>query len=182
MEIAKNIYLVGPMGTGKTTIGKQLAKKLEIEFYDSDHEIEEKTGVDIARIFDVEGEAGFRERERKVIAELTELEGIVMATGGGAILDEQNRVHLAENGFVVYLKSSVDHLLERTRHDTKRPLLQTANPREKLEELVATRDPLYESIADCIIETGGRSIRGVSRKITNKILATMFSQLVGKMQ
>ncbi len=182
MEIAKNIYLIGPMGTGKTTIGRQLAKKLEIEFFDSDHEIEKKTGVDIARIFDIEGEEGFRAREREIIAELSEKTGIVLATGGGVILDEENRKHLAKNGFIVYLKSSVDHLLERTRYDTKRPLLQTDNPRERLEELIAIRDPLYQSIADCVIDTGGRSIRGVSRKITNKILATLFSRLMGKMQ
>lgn len=181
MEIAKNIYLVGPMGTGKTTIGKQLARKLEIDFYDSDNEIEKRTGVDIPRIFDIEGEAGFREREKKMIEELVKLEGVVMATGGGVVLNEQNRKLLAENGFVVYLKSTVDQILDRTRHDTKRPLLQTENPRTVLDAILSEREPLYEEIADCVIETGVRSIRTVSRKITNKILAAMFSHLIGKM-
>jgi len=152
------------MGAGKTTIGRQLAKALKVPFYDSDKAIEESTGVDIPTIFEFEGEEGFRDREQKMIQQLTEMHGIVLATGGGAILREQNRKALKEHGFVIYLQCSVDRILERTRRDTQRPLLQTDNPRERLENLFAQREPLYLACADYKIDTGAmQSKAAVSR-------------------
>jgi shikimate kinase len=151
---SQNIYLIGLMGAGKTTIGRQLAKVLKLPFYDSDKAIEESTGVDIPTIFEFEGEEGFRDREQKMIQQLAQIPGIVLATGGGAILREQNRKILQENGFIVYLQCSVDRILERTRRDTQRPLLQTDNPRERLESLFAQRETLYLSCADYKIDTG----------------------------
>jgi len=150
----KNIYLIGLMGAGKTTIGRLLAKALGLPFYDSDKAIEDITGVDIATIFEFEGEEGFRLRENKMIKELTELDGIVLATGGGVILNEQNREHLKENGFVVYLQCSVDRLIERTSRSSQRPLLNTEKPREKIELLLSERESLYLSCADFIIDSG----------------------------
>ena len=154
MKQSENIYLVGLMGAGKTTIGRQLARTLKIPFYDSDKAIEERTGVDIPTIFEFEGEEGFRNREQKMIQQLTEIKGIVMATGGGAILREENRKLLSENGFVIYLHCDVDKLLERTRRDSQRPLLNTQDPKERLESLFDQRKPLYTSIADFTIDTG----------------------------
>ncbi len=154
----KNIFLVGLMGVGKTTIGKQLAKNIGCEFIDSDHEIERRTGADIPWIFDIEGEAGFRERESIVIDELTQLQGIVLATGGGSVLAAENRHHLMARGLVIYLRASIDHLLKRTAFDRNRPLLQTDNPRQRLEQLFMQRDPLYQEIADVIIDTDYRSV------------------------
>lgn len=148
-----NIYLIGLMGVGKTTIGKQLAKALAMPFYDSDKAIKDSTGVDIPTIFEFEGEEGFRVREAKMIEKLTQLQGIVMATGGGAILREENRNHLKENGFIVYLHCSIDRILERTRRDTQRPLLKTDNPRKRLQQLLEERHPLYLSCADIKIDT-----------------------------
>ena len=142
------------MGAGKTTIGRQLAKSLKLPFYDSDKAIEESTGVDIPTIFEFEGEEGFRDREQKIIKQLTQMQGIVLATGGGAILREENRSLLKDNGFVVYLQCSVSRILERTRRDTKRPLLKTNNPRERLESLFKEREPLYLACADYKIDTG----------------------------
>jgi shikimate kinase len=142
------------MGAGKTTIGRQLARTLKIPFYDSDKAIEERTGVDIPTIFEFEGEEGFRNREQKMIQQLTEIKGIVMATGGGAVLREENRKLLSENGFVIYLHCDVDKLLERTRRDSQRPLLNTQDPKERLESLFDQRKPLYTSIADFTIDTG----------------------------
>ena len=154
MTRSENIYLVGLMGAGKTTIGRQLAKSLTVPFYDSDKAIEDSTGVDIPTIFEFEGEEGFRDREQKMIQQLTQLEGIVLATGGGAILREDNRRLLKENGFIVYLQCSVERILERTRRDTQRPLLKTENPRERIESLFAQREPLYLSCADFKVDTG----------------------------
>ena len=154
MKQSENIYLVGLMGAGKTTIGRQLARLLKLPFYDSDKAIEERTGVDIPTIFEFEGEEGFRNREQKMIQQLTEIKGIVMATGGGAILREENRKLLSENGFVIYLHCDVDKLLERTRRDSQRPLLNTQDPKERLESLFDQRKPLYTSIADFTIDTG----------------------------
>ncbi|MBV5300243.1 MAG: shikimate kinase AroK [Methylococcaceae bacterium] len=154
MKQSENIYLVGLMGAGKTTIGRQLARTLKIPFYDSDKAIEERTGVDIPTIFEFEGEEGFRNREQKMIQQLTEIKGIVMATGGGAVLREENRKLLSENGFVIYLHCDVDKLLERTRRDSQRPLLNTQDPKERLESLFDQRKPLYTSIADFTIDTG----------------------------
>lgn len=148
-----NIFLVGPMGAGKTTIGRQLAKSLGLDFVDSDHEIENRTGVGIPLIFEVEGEAGFRRREREMIDELTRRGNIVLATGGGAVLDAANRAHLSARGQVVYLHASLEHLLKRTAKDRNRPLLQTDNPRARLQQILEQRDPLYREIADLVVET-----------------------------
>ena len=154
MNRFENIYLIGLMGAGKTTIGRQLARSLKMPFYDSDKAIEEHTGVDIPTIFEFEGEQGFRQRERKMIRQLTELKGIVLATGGGVILSEQNRELLKNNGYVVYLQCSVERILERTRRDTQRPLLNTENPRKRIEQLLNEREGLYSSCADYIVDTG----------------------------
>src|SRR4051812_16100461 len=147
MSEIQNIYLIGPMGSGKTAVGRQLAKLLHLSFYDSDIEIERRTGVDIPYIFEKEGEAGFREREREGIDLLTQLPSVVIATGGGAILLQENREHLASRGHVVYLKTGIEQQLERTRHGRQRPLLYTADPETRLRELMEHRAPLYESVA-----------------------------------
>jgi shikimate kinase len=154
MKQVGNIYLIGLMGAGKTTMGKKLARALAWPFYDSDRVIEESTGVSIPMIFEYEGEQGFRDREQEVIARLTGLKGIVLATGGGAVLREENRRQLKDNGFVVYLQCSIDRILQRTRRDSQRPLLQTENPRQKLEQLFKERDPLYRECADITLDTG----------------------------
>lgn len=158
MKVTGNIFLVGLMGAGKTTVGKHLAKRLGKRFYDSDHEIESRTGVNIPVIFELEGEAGFRKRESAVISELCQLQDIVLATGGGAVLARQNRENLSRNGFVVYLCANVQELWHRTKNDKNRPLLQTENPRTKLEKLFAERDPLYREIADIVVDTGEQSV------------------------
>jgi shikimate kinase len=157
------------MGAGKSTIGRQLAKQLGMPFYDSDHEIESRTGVDIPLIFELEGEAGFRKREAAIIDELTRLPDIVLATGGGAILDPQNREHLKSRGRVIYLHATVNQQLRRTRKDHNRPLLQTGNPRAKLEELLEIRDPLYRETAGLIVETDGMRVRDVVKKIMQRL-------------
>jgi shikimate kinase len=154
-----NIFLIGPMGSGKTAVGKALAKALQLSFIDSDAEIERRTGVDIAFIFEKEGEEGFRQRERDVIADLTGGTDIVLATGGGAVICEENRKHLAERGCVVYLETSVTQQLERTRHGKHRPLLVTDDPRARLEELLRVREPLYREIADITVRTDGRRVQ-----------------------
>ena len=169
MNIPGSLFLTGPMGAGKSTIGRQLSKRLNMEFHDSDHEIEARTGVDIPLIFELEGEAGFRKREQAVIEELTRIPGIVLATGGGAILDPENRRNLSTRGRVIYLHASVNQQLKRTRRDRNRPLLQTADPRARLEELMATRDPLYREIADIIIETDGKRVRDVVKQIIQQL-------------
>lgn len=165
MRGSRNIFLIGPMGAGKTTIGRQLARQLEIDFYDSDWEIESRTGVDIPMIFEYEGEDGFRRRECAVIAELTRLAPIVLATGGGAVLAQENRQCLNENGFVVYLRCPVSRQMERTMHDNNRPLLNQDQPQEKLENLMRIRGPLYQSCADIIVDTGNLSSRMAIKKI-----------------
>ncbi len=169
MDESANIFLVGPMGSGKTTIGRLLAKSLKKEFYDSDHEIEARTGANIPWIFDIEGEAGFREREHQAIDELTRRQGIVLATGGGAVLREDNRRSLADRGMVVYLHASIDQQLKRTRQDRNRPLLQTENPRQRLKELMIQRDPLYREIANIIVDTDNRSIRTTVNTIISQL-------------
>lgn len=169
MNMPGSLFLTGPMGAGKSTIGRQLASQLGLSFHDSDHEIEDRTGVDIPLIFELEGEAGFRKREVAVIDELTQLPGIVLATGGGAILDPLNREHLKSRGRVIYLHASVNQQLKRTRKDRNRPLLQTADPRAKLEELMAVRDPLYRETAGLIIETDGMRVREVVKRIIQRL-------------
>jgi len=165
MKDSRNIYLIGPMGAGKTTVGRQIAKHLSLDFYDSDLEIESRTGVDIPMIFEYEGEDGFRKRESTMIAELIRLSPIVMATGGGAVLDKENRQFLSENGFVVYLQCSINRLLQRTAWDNHRPLLNEGSPRAKIEGLMEVRSPLYESCADFIVNTGNLSTRLAVKQI-----------------
>lgn len=165
MRSRSNIFLVGPMGAGKTTVGKRLAELRGMAFADSDHEVEERTGVDVAFIFEKEGEAGFRKREKQVIAELTGRSGLVLATGGGAVLEAENRQNLSGRGFVVYLRASVDHQLRRTSHSDNRPLLQAGDRREVLATLFAARDPLYREVADLVLETDGRNARVLAQEI-----------------
>ena len=167
--MAQNIIFVGPMGAGKTTIGRQIARELSLEFFDSDHEIENRTGVTITHIFDIEGEAGFRKRETAVLDELTHKKGIVLATGGGAILKPENRQFLMSRGTTIYLCANIKTLLERTSKDRNRPLLQTENPQAKLEELFEIRDPLYRETADVIIDTGKASVRLALKEILEKL-------------
>ncbi len=156
--IPGSIFLVGMMGAGKTSVGRVLAKRLNKVFYDSDHMIEERTGVKIPVIFEIEGEPGFRHRESAVLDELTALDDVVLATGGGAVLTPENRERLRARGTVVYLRASVKDLLNRTRHDKNRPLLQTADPRARLSELYEMRDPLYRQVAHVTIDTGSQSL------------------------
>ncbi len=161
----RNVFLIGPMGAGKSTIGRLLAKELKYPFKDSDREIEARTGADIPWIFDVEGEEGFREREEAMIAELCREQGIVLATGGGVVMREANRRALSAGGLVVYLRTSVEQQLQRTAKDRQRPLLQTQNPERVLRELMARRDPLYREIADLIVETDHRGPKVVVNTI-----------------
>jgi shikimate kinase len=162
---AGSIFLVGMMGAGKTSVGRALSRRLGRPFYDSDQVIEERTGVKIPVIFEIEGEAGFRARECAVIEELTSLPDIVLATGGGAVLNERNRMHLRARGTVVYLRASVRDLLNRTRHDRNRPLLQTADPKARLTELFEARDPLYRETAHVTIDTGSQSLTSLVARL-----------------
>lgn len=169
-NIPGKIFLVGPMGAGKTTIGRLLASELKLAFVDADQEIEERCGADISWIFDVEGEAGFREREARIIEELSERHNLVLATGGGAVLREENRRHLSGRGVVIYLMTTVSQQLERTHKDQKRPLLQNLqNPKEKLAAMMEQRDPLYREIADITVATGRRSPRAVTTEIVKML-------------
>lgn len=165
MRSRSNIFLVGPMGAGKTTLGKRLAELRGMDFADSDQEVERRTGVDIAYIFEKEGEAGFRKREKQVIGELTARSKLVLATGGGAVLEAENRAYLSSRGFVVYLHAPVEQQLRRTGHSSHRPLLAGGNPREILERLLQARDPLYREVADLVIETEGRNARLLAQEI-----------------
>lgn len=160
-----NVYLVGPMGAGKTTIGRQLSELLKLEFVDSDHEIEARTGANIPWIFDVEGEEGFRVREEAVIDDLTQRQGIVLATGGGVVMRAANRRHLHARGVVIYLCTPVAVQLERTARDRNRPLLQVPDPRQRLTELMNLRDPLYREAAHIVMPTDGGSARDVALRI-----------------
>jgi 3-dehydroquinate synthase len=164
-----NIFLVGLMGSGKTTIGRALAKKLQKRFIDADHEIESRTGASIPLIFEIEGEDSFRQREADVIADLTTQEGIVLATGGGAILNAESRAFLRERGVVVYLRASVSSIIQRTSHDKNRPLLQTADPKARIEELARQRGPFYEEVAHITIETGRPNVQSVVQNILTQL-------------
>jgi shikimate kinase len=163
------VFLVGPMGAGKTTIGKLLAKSLKLGFADSDREIEKRTGADIPWIFDVEGEAGFRDREVQVIAEMTLLDHTVLATGGGVVMREENRRALAERGLVVYLHATLEEQLRRTRGDKRRPLLARGDPEQVLRELIELRDPLYREIADIVVDTDRSNPRVIARRILGQL-------------
>jgi shikimate kinase len=169
MAEKRNIFLVGPMGAGKSTIGRHLADELHLEFYDSDQEIERRTGADIAWIFDLEGEEGFRIREEGVIGDLTEKQGIVLATGGGSVVSKGVRNRLAARGIVVYLQTTIDKQVARTQRDKRRPLLQNENPEAVLRELAESRNPLYEEVADYIVDTDDQSARAVANQIIDKI-------------
>ncbi|MFO7704252.1 MAG: shikimate kinase AroK [Halopseudomonas sp.] len=165
----RNVFLIGPMGAGKSTIGRLLAKELKYPFKDSDREIEARTGADIPWIFDVEGEEGFREREEAMIAELVQEHGIVLATGGGVVMREANRRALSAHGLVVYLRTSVDQQLQRTSKDRQRPLLLNADPEKVLRDLMARRDPLYSEIADVTIDTDQRGPKIVVNTILSRL-------------
>jgi shikimate kinase/3-dehydroquinate synthase len=167
----ENVFLVGLMGAGKTTIGRILARTLGKRFIDSDHEIEARTGASIPWIFEIEGEASFRRREAEVIRDLTAQSGIVLATGGGAVLDPENRAYLQQRGRVIYLRANVSSIMLRTSHDKNRPLLQTADPRRKLEELTAQREPLYREIADLVIDTGRPNVQSMVQTILAQLAA-----------
>jgi shikimate kinase len=164
-----NIFLVGMMGAGKTSVGKLLARNLGKQFYDSDHVIEARTGVKIPVIFELEGEPGFREREAAVIDELTALHGVVLATGGGAVLREDNRHVLKSRGVVVYLRASVVDLWNRTRHDRNRPLLQTADPQARLAQLYQERDPLYRAVAHFVVDSGSQSLKALVARLQERL-------------
>lgn len=169
MSKSTRIFLVGPMGTGKTTIGRQLARAMAFQFVDADHELERQTGASISLIFDIEGEAGFRAREQRIIDELTQRDNIVLATGGGAVLAEDNRSNLHERGFVVYLKTPVETLVQRTRLDSSRPLLRTSDPEQAMRDIIVKREPLYAEVADLVVDTAKLSVKQVIRKILAKI-------------
>lgn len=165
----RNIFLIGPMGVGKSTIGRQLARLLRMEFQDTDYEIQRRTGVDIPTIFDFEGEEGFRRREKAVVEELTGNIGLVLATGGGAVLDPENRRYLSGRGVVVYLSCSPEQQYSRTKQNRNRPLLQTADPMGRLQELMKEREPLYLEVADLVISTEKRSAGVVAKEIVKRL-------------
>ncbi|MBI3528584.1 MAG: shikimate kinase AroK [Betaproteobacteria bacterium] len=175
LAIPGNIFLVGMMGAGKTSVGRVLAKRLSKVFYDSDHVIEGRTGVKIPVIFEIEGESGFRHRESAVLDELTALDEVVLATGGGAVLVQENRDRLRARGTVVYLRASVKDLLNRTRYDKNRPLLQTADPRTRINELYEMRDPLYREVAHLTIDTGNQSLTTLVNRL-HQVLETRCDQ------
>jgi shikimate kinase/3-dehydroquinate synthase len=164
-----NIFLVGLMGAGKTTVGRVLARKLNKRFIDSDHEVEARTGVSIPVIFEIEGEASFRQREAEVIRDLTGEAGIVLATGGGAILKPENREFLKARGTVIYLRASVNSILQRTSHDKSRPLLQTSDPRQRIEQLAREREPYYLEVAHLVIETGRPNVQSLVQTILSQL-------------
>lgn len=166
MKSSSNVFLVGPMGAGKSTIGRLLASDLRLEFKDTDKEIEDRSGVDIPWIFDMEGEGGFRNREAAMLVELVMMNQILLATGGGVILKPENRRALANNGRVVYLRASINEQVRRTSRDKKRPLLQNDDPRQVLSDLMAEREPLYLEVADYVVETDRRSPKSVAEELS----------------
>jgi shikimate kinase len=164
---SNKIFLVGPMGAGKSSVGKYLASQLDLTFYDTDEEIEKRTGVDIGWIFDLEGEEGFRQRETEVIDELTQLSNIVLATGGGSVIESANQDILQHRGTVIYLEVSLKHQETRTLNDSRRPLLRVSNRQEVLEKLQGEREPIYASLADLKVQTDKRTVRAVADDIIN---------------
>lgn len=168
--LSQNIFLIGPMGSGKTTIGKQLASLLKLEFYDCDHELEKQTGASVSLIFDVEGEAGFRKRESRLLEEITAKTGILLSTGGGVICHEQNRSILRTRGFVVYLKTSIENQLKRLSQDKSRPLLQAEDRAQRLLDLAQARNPLYDSTADLVYSTRNQSVHATAKELAAIIL------------
>jgi len=173
MSYSGNLFLVGPMGVGKTTIGRVLADSLGLGFFDSDREIEASTGADIPWIFDVEGESGFRVRETRMIEQLTQNKNIVLATGGGAVILAENRESLKARGVVVYLHAPISQQVERTSRDKTRPLLQTPNPEQKIRELMEIREPLYQEVADMVVDTYRRNPKTVSQEICKQLKVEM---------
>ena len=165
-----NIFLIGLMGAGKTSVGRLLARRLNKAFHDCDQEIEQVTGVKISVIFEIEGEAGFRARESRMLADLVRRSNVVLATGGGAVLSPENRRLLAENGVVVYLRATPADLWSRTRHDRNRPLLRTADPQAILQKLFEERDPVYRSVSDIVIETGNQSLTSLAQRVQQHLL------------
>ncbi len=169
MKISRNIFLIGPMGAGKSTVGRHLAQLLDKEFHDSDREIEKRTGASVALIFDIEGEQGFRKRETAILDELTRGDNMVLATGGGVVLSEENRHLLRSRGTVVYLDADLDTLMRRTHRDRKRPLLETGDRRQKLADIMKERESLYRSEADVVVTTDRRSPAAVARKVATTL-------------
>jgi shikimate kinase len=169
MRSLHKVFLVGPMGAGKSTIGKYLAQQLKLQFADTDTEIEARTGADIPWIFDVEGEQGFRDREQQVVEEMTRWDDIVLATGGGVVMRPENRNALGGRGFVVYLHATIDEQVKRTSRDRRRPLLQNDDPEQTLRDLMAIRDPMYREIADHVIDTDGCSPRTVAQRLMREL-------------
>ncbi len=168
-KLIQNVFLIGPMGSGKTTIGKQLAKLLKLEFYDCDIELERQTGASINLIFDLEGEKGFRKRESRLLEQLTEKKGVLISTGGGVVCNEKNRSLLCTRGFVVYLKTSIEHQLKRLNQDKNRPLLQAEDRVQRLLDLARVRNPLYNSTADLVFNTRNQSVRNTALELYSAI-------------
>ena len=169
MNKSQNLFLVGPMGAGKSAVGRQLARLMRMDFVDSDDEIEHRTGVDIPFIFEKEGVEGFRKREAKIIEELSVRQGIVLATGGGAVMDSRNRSYLGARGFVIYLHTTVEQQLDRTKRGRNRPLLDNKDRKAVIAELMEIRDPLYREISDLIVKTDGRLVREVAAEIRDTL-------------
>jgi shikimate kinase len=176
MNPAPSLFLIGPMGAGKTTVGRRMADLLDLDFYDLDHEIEERSGATVALIFELEGESGFRRRETELLAEFSTMPGIVLSTGGGAVLAPENRRHLRERGYVVYLETTVEQQLKRLVHDRKRPLLAAPDRHERLTKLAVERDPLYRAIADLIVPTGLNAGSGATARRLVEELGTRWQR------
>lgn len=172
MNPSPNLFLIGPMGSGKSSIGRKLAQRFGAPFFDLDEAIEARTGASVATIFEIEGEAGFRRRESRMLAELAANEGIVLATGGGTVLESANRELLRERGFVLWLETNVEHQLRRLQRDQRRPLLDAPDRRERLQELASVRDPLYRETADLALDSGGESCQNAAARIAGLLEAS----------